>query len=426
MNEILKFYSRKDIQKEIANFAKNREVGVRFKESFGKRPEIIQFSSDVGEFAKQGATSFHVSVERWKDPLNLSSGLSRKQLDDLRSAWDLIIDIDSKFIEYNKKAALLLVNALQFNGLKNIGCKFSGGTGIHLFIPFESFPKKVNNIETRLLFPEAAQAIATYLKKLIEPHLRDQILSLNSVKEISKNLSIPLDKLTEKNQFNPYSILEIDSQLITSRHMIRAPYSINEKTNLVSIPIQPNEINQFTPKTAKMQNVEVKNLFFNPEKSEQEEAKQLLMQALDFESKQKKPQNEKREQYNIPEEEVSEKLFPECITKLLEGVKSDGRKRAVFILVSFLQHMGWSYEKIQTALLEWNKKNYEPLRDGYILSQVNWFKRQPNKILPPNCDHESYYKTMGVKCSFCKYKNPVNYVKVKREQLQYGKKKSKR
>ena len=141
MNEILKFYSRKDIQKEIANFAKNREVGVRFKESFGKRPEIIQFSSDVGEFAKQGATSFHVSVERWKDPLNLSSGLSRKQLDDLRSAWDLIIDIDSKFIEYNKKAALLLVNALQFNGLKNIGCKFSGGTGFHLFIPFESFPK---------------------------------------------------------------------------------------------------------------------------------------------------------------------------------------------------------------------------------------------------------------------------------------------
>ena len=57
------------------------------------------------------------------------------------------------------------------------------------------------------------------------------------------------------------------------------------------------------------------------------------------------------------------------------------------------------------------------LREGYIISQVNWFKRQQKKILPPNCDRESYYKTLGVKCFNCKYRNPVNYVKIKLKEV---------
>ena len=63
-------------------------------------------------------------------------------------------------------------------------------------------------------------------------------------------------------------------------------------------------------------------------------------------------------------------------------------------------------------MMEWNKKNTEPLREGYIKAQISWFKRQKKLVLPPNCDNPSYYKTMGIKCedSVCsKCKNPVNY-----------------
>ncbi len=413
MYDILKYYSRKDVQKELLKIAKDREVGVRYGENFGKRPDILQFESDIKELAKQGATSFHISIERWKNPLDLKSGLSRKQLDEMRSGFDIVIDIDSKFIEHSKIAASLIIDALKFNELKNVPTKYSGATGVHIFIPFESFPKKVNGTETRLLFPEVPIAISNYLKDLIEPYLREQILSVSTVNEISESTKIPLNKFIKNNQLYPYAILEIDSHLVSSRHMIRSIYSVNEKSNLVSIPIDIDHIKKFTPREAKIQNVEVKKDFIDPEKSEPEEAKQLFIQAFDYSLKQKKIYVIKNVEYEIPKVEISDKFFPECISKLLSGIKEDGRKRAVFILISFLQHMGWSYDKIQNTLLEWNKKNYEPLKEGYILAQIRWFKRQTKKILPPNCDHETYYKNLGVYCATCKWKNPVKFVQVK-------------
>lgn len=427
MNEILQHYSKLAVQKGILRTSKDREVAVRFNETFGKRPDILQYPSDVHELAKQGASSFHISVERWKNPLDLKSGLTRKQLDELRKTWDLIIDIDCKFIEYSKETLKLIVEALKYNKIKNISAKFSGGTGFHIMIPAESFPKRINNQETRILFPEAPKAIAEYLKNLIKPHLAKQILSLSTLEEISKSSSLPLKKLKENNEFNPYKIVEIDSQLISSRHMIRSLYSINEKTNLVSIPVNPEKINNFSPKQAKISNVEVDTHFFKPEDSE-EEAKQLFIQSLDFMLKKEAPKLEsiKEKNYEIPKSAIQEKFFPNCIKKLLLGLDQDGRKRGVFILVAFLQHMGWSYEEIEKRLKEWNKKNYEQLKEGYILSQVKWFKRQPKKILPPNCNHESYYKSMGLQCFNCKYKNPVNHVKVQLDELNKKGKKSKK
>src|SRR3989344_1070990 len=105
-DKILKYYSRKDVQKAIVEEAKNREVAVRFTDAFGKRPDILQYPNDVYEFAKQGATSFHASEEHLNNPLSLQPGMSKKQLDELRIGWDLIIDLDSKFLEYSKIAVL--------------------------------------------------------------------------------------------------------------------------------------------------------------------------------------------------------------------------------------------------------------------------------------------------------------------------------
>ncbi|MEK6922382.1 MAG: DNA primase small subunit domain-containing protein [Nanoarchaeota archaeon] len=417
MQDILRFYSRKDIQKEILRFAKDREVAARYNEAFGKRPDILQYPSDILELAKNGATSFHMSVERWKNPLDLKPGLTRRQLDDMRKGFDLIIDLDSKFIEYAKIAADLVVEALKFNGIKNISAKYSGGSGMHILIPFESFPKEVNGKETRLLFPELPQTIAEYVKYLIKPYISKEMLTMSTIDEISKSTKISLTDLKEKNEFNPFKIIDIDAQLISSRHMIRAPYSVNEKMNLVSVPVKIDKIKRFNLKEAKISNVEVDHVFFNPQDSEEGEARQLFIQAIDFAQKQTKVEIAPKRDYEIPKVAIEEKFFPECIKKLLDGVKQDGRKRAVFILVSFLQHMGWNYDEIHDLLLEWNAKNYEPLRDGYIITQVRWFKAQKDKILPPNCDNEAYYKTIGVKCFNCKCKNPVNYVRIKLDNI---------
>lgn len=412
MSDLVAYYSRRDIQKELVKFAKNREVTVRYKDQFGKRPDILQYENDVLELAKSGATSFHASEEKWKDPLRLVSGMPQRQLDDLRIGWDTILDIDCKFLEYSKQAALLLIEALKFNDVKNISVKFSGGTGMHIGIPFEAFPEKIHNILIKDWFPEGPRIIAAYLKNLIKEPLSERILSLSTLQEISKALNKPQEELKEKDNFNPYSVLEIDTILISSRHMIRIPYSLNEKTNLVSLPLKLNQIKDFKPLQAKMKNVEVENSFF--EFKEYVQAPQLFIQAFDW-HKQTTKHNVSFQKTYEPSFKIAAKedYFPPCIQNILNGLKEDGRKRSIFILINFLKSVSWSIEDIQKLLLKWNKKNYEPLRDGYILSQINWHKKQNEIILPPNCDNKSYYTNLRVckPTNFCKnLKNPVNYV----------------
>jgi len=111
---------------------------------------------------------------------------------------------------------------------------------------------------------------------------------------------------------------------------------------------------------------------------------------------------------------VPETLFPPCIKKILKGVQ-DGRKRSVFILVNFLRSMNWDLEKIEKTMFEWNEKNSPPLRTNYLRGQLRWHFRQERGLLPPSCDNENFYSSMGV-CEadeLCKgalpVKNPVNY-----------------
>ena len=245
---ILKWYGRKDVQKEIVALSANREVAVQFGEKgYGKRPDVLQFDSDVRELAQQGATSFHVSEEHWYDPLKLKTGMTRKQLDELRAGWDLILDIDCKFVEFSKIAADLLFEAMQFHNIHALGLKFSGNRGFHLAIPFASFPRVVNGKQTPLLFPEGPRMIAEYLSSMIQEQLSSRMLSISTPKEITEATGIPLEKLMVNKAFDPFAVIEVDTVLISSRHLFRSPYSINEKSGLVSVVLPREKIKQFKP-----------------------------------------------------------------------------------------------------------------------------------------------------------------------------------
>ncbi|HUS49662.1 MAG TPA: LAGLIDADG family homing endonuclease, partial [Candidatus Paceibacterota bacterium] len=124
-NIALVYYSRSDIRKAIFDFSQNREIVPRYFEGFGKRPDSLQYDSDILAFVKKGCTSLHCSEELWKDPLAISTELSEEQFNELREGWDLLIDVDSKYLDYSKIASQLLVQALEFHGVKNIGVKFS-------------------------------------------------------------------------------------------------------------------------------------------------------------------------------------------------------------------------------------------------------------------------------------------------------------
>ncbi|MFT4261716.1 MAG: hypothetical protein ACMXX9_04765, partial [Candidatus Woesearchaeota archaeon] len=134
----LSYYKRLEIRKELVKYAKDKEIAIRYKEYFGKRPDILAYESDVLELAKKKATSFHCSEELWSNPLSLRSDIKTKEMDDLRIGWDLILDIDCAHFIYSKLAAYLVVEILKEENIKGITCKFSGNKGFHVAVPWES------------------------------------------------------------------------------------------------------------------------------------------------------------------------------------------------------------------------------------------------------------------------------------------------
>ncbi len=420
----IEYYSRKDIQEQLLAIASQREAQPWFGEIRGKRPDVVNLLGDIREFIKQGMTSFHISEERWHDPLQLKSGMLKKDLDTLRQGWDCILDLDCKYLPYSLICGEFILEALKFHDIKNYSLKFSGNHGLHIGIPFEAFPDIVNSVAIKDYFPDGIRVIAEYLKDMIREHLTQRLLQEGNIAALAKSIGKTDKDLLTNGQFDPYTIVDVDSVLISSRHLFRAPYSINEKSGMVSLPLR--KIQDLDLYMAKPENVQVAVHFLDRKNATKNEAKQLLVSAFDWAQKTTKkdipkPDDAKTQRtYFVPMTAVSEEYFPECIKKLMTGVKTDGRKRSIFILVNFLKNMGWTPQSIETFLLEWNKKNYEPLREGYLRSQLHWFKNQPKITLPPNCDHPSYYKTMGIYCgdTCARFKNPVNCALKKAQQAE--------
>ena len=401
----LSYYSRPEIQKAIFDFSENREISARYFDKFGKRPDSLQYTGDVFEMAKRGATSFHCSEELWEDPLSIQTGMNEKQLNELRIGWDLILDIDSKYLDYSKILTEQILKILDFHGVKNVGIKFSGSKGFHIIIPWKAFPKKINNVKTSDMFPEWARIILNYISNKTEALL---------VKEITK--------LTTKNKYvkDFESAKEVipDIILVSSRHLFRMPYSLHEKTSLASAVINRDEISNFQPRDADPSKVKVRR--FHPE-SKEEEATELLREALDWYKQEiESSTDNKNKESNYAEKrdfefkpvilkDLSESNLPPSIQKILKGLE-DGRKRALFILINLFRSIGIERNELEKKIYDWNKKNKIPLKEGYVKSQISWGYR--NKIiLPPNFDKD-YYKGIGIIPTEeeIRYKNPVNYV----------------
>ncbi len=397
----LSYYSRQDVRKAIFDFSQNRETIPRYFEGFGKRPDALQYDSDILAFVKKGATSFHCSEEIWKDALNLSTEMTEEQLNESREGWDLLIDVDSRYLDYSKIATSLLIQALEFHGIKNVGVKFSGSKGMHIIIPWKAFPKQIYDKETKNMFPEWPRLICQYLNEMIKKQLIEKISDL-----------MHKDRKSYVKDFEAPKQVTPDIILVSGRHLFRAPFSLHEKTSFASVVLDKNKIQDFKIQDANPLKVQIKN--FLPEVEEQE-ARELLLQAIDWGKAREQEEKEikdkgKKDFKEVVIKDLTPNLFPPCITEILKGIKQDGRKRALFILINFFKSLKLSEQEIEKKIEEWNKKNYHLLKQGYIKSQLLWHKRQ-KPMLPPNCD-KPHYKDLTI-CkpdNFCKFiKNPVNY-----------------
>ncbi|MBI4452550.1 hypothetical protein HY637_03910 [Candidatus Woesearchaeota archaeon] len=444
LNVSLSHYKRKDVQEEILENAKDREIAAKFNDNFGKRPDVLRHASDILELAKQGATSFHASEELWRNPLQLDTSMKRQELERLRIGWDLMIDIDCAVFEYSKIAADLVIKALKFHKAKSISCKFSGNKGFHIGVPFEAFPEKVKNEEIKNMFPDAPRKIALYIKHMILPEFGKSILEFEKndfnaiLEKTGKSPSELLYMENKTKKFNPESILQMDTLLISPRHLYRMPYSLHEKSGLASTPLNPEKVMLFKKEFALPKNVRIsRHRFLDRDCAERDEAKQLLTEALDFSIKEENaPQGER--EFEAPKIALPEELFPPCIKSILSGLE-DGKKRALFVLVNYFTSIGWDYDMIEKKLKEWNARNREPLREVNLLGQLKYHRQMQKKILPPNCpkrennipliNQQNYYTDLRV-CnpdSFCtRIKNPAQYTSKKAWMMNRGKKPEKK
>ncbi len=503
------YYSNPKIQEVIFEFAKNREVVPRYFESFGKRPDTLQYPSDIMNLVNKGATSFHASEEIWLDPFQINSDMSSSELSKIRKSWDLLIDIDSSFLDYSKIAARLILEELEKQEVKNYGIKFSGSRGFHIVIPGKAFPKTFQDQETKNMFPEWPRIILEYILYRIRPSYNKEItkvkLNFKALEERTKlsreditetlcpNCNTPSKKgkiitykcqdcntTIERKDYNnrtktklrciqdscpgyliiagqkdyyycencktssidirqqtdkkiiytkeakqkAYSpdfeeqiagskIASMDLVLVSSRHLFRMPYSLHEKTALVSIVIGKEQLKDFNPKDANPLKLKIIN--FYPDVKEGE-ATRLLDSALSW-KKINEHDKEKKEQIiknyvkyeDVDSSKITEDIFPKPIKKLLKGLK-DGRKRGLFVLLTFFRSINFSHEYINNRIIEWNKLNDPPLKEGYVKSQISWHLKQKRKILPPNYSNDNFYKDLNLIGEYPKSKNPVSEV----------------
>lgn len=251
-------------------------------------------------------------------------------------------------------------------------------------------------------------------------------------KSIMQELSAGKTKKENANyerRFNPLSVVSVDTVLIAPRHLYRMVYSLHEKSGLASIPIDPARILEFEKAEAKPEQITVKSIvFLDDSRTVQGEATHLLREAIDFNPEiLNEEEKQIRKSFATYTEEITQKipeeLFPPCIKALLQGVKSDGRKRAMFMLINFLSSVGWNHDEIKERLDVWNKVNYEPLRETLLHTHLNYHTQQNKKVLPPNCPkrvdnipiiQQNYYTDLQV-ChpdNLCAtIKNPVQYAK---------------
>ena len=413
LKEIYGYYSRPDVQEFLMQFSRNREVvGVFRNGSYSTRPGTLVYPQDILAMVKEGSLEFHCSIVRWSQPMSLRSD----NYEPLRTGWDIIFDLDCSMFEHGKIAAKVLVWALEKHGIKGYSMKFTGGTGFHVGIPWESVPKTIDYKPSLRMFPELPRGIGLYLKEYMRDRLERELLKAYQMEQLAEQVKKSVGEISgDKSVLDPFKIVELDTVLISPRHLFRMPYSLNKNSFLASLPLKPGQLDAFRKEDADplKHDIKVRNRFLDS--PEANEAEMLVAETVDWLSKRKAREEKKAVYRERLTEAVPAELFPPCMKNILEGLP-DGRKRSVFILSTFLRSVKWGWPDVEKAVPEWNQKNKPPLKDNYIRSQIRWHRMQKREILPPGCVNTGWYESFGV-CrpdNFCggpakTVKNPVNY-----------------
>ncbi|MBU3896850.1 MAG: hypothetical protein KJ697_02870 [Nanoarchaeota archaeon] len=400
--DVLKYYSNPNIQRCILEYAKDREVvGSADDGAFASRPDTLMYPSDIIERINRGVVAFHCSVEKWKNPMQLKTELTNVELNEIRKGFDFIIDIDAKAkLEHAKITALIVYGFLKEYGIEST-VKFSGSRGFHISIAENAFPSSIDFKKIAVRYPEVPQALANFIRERISDQILDELVTFEG------GVSSLINTVETISELSAFQFVDLEKNW-GNRHLFRMPYSLHPKKWLASVPLSIDQLKNFNLDMAKPENVKTDNNFLV---NKEGEATQLILDALDWSSKLKPDVIPKKDFKPRMKIRISEEYFPPCMKTILSGEITDGRKRSLFTIASFLRAMNWSQEEIEKRIMEWNTNLAKgQLTDRLLRTQLKWHFRQSRELMPANCESDAFYKSINV-CKpdeFCS-KNPVNY-----------------
>jgi len=214
---IISYYSRKDVQQAMYNYAKGRKICVlrNFRPMFGnsqlRKPEDLLYIMAFYSQEPKLWPSIH--------------GMASRRNDDGRAVFDLVVEVDFK--KSRSKSFSLsrpIVNLLQNLGV-DFRMKFSGNASPHIIIPAEAFPEEWRKIsKCRSLYGKLLEFFRTQIK----------------------------------------SPRTLDGSFRNPNHFLRMPYSLNENTGLVSLPMRVEDFDRFSWESARPESVEIVEDWWTP------------------------------------------------------------------------------------------------------------------------------------------------------------------
>jgi len=227
------YYSRIDVRAALLNFARSTDgIGIRetafynskvkalqryFENNGSKRPVNID-NTDIDYLVSTGASAFYFSYWRYAS-LDFDNPIGRDLV------W--IVRPKQGGIVASKKVTKHVVDVLKGLGIEP-WIKYDGDRGFDIIIPLETIPY------------EAWMGDLSILDE-IQRQLTDFIAS-----QIDERTS-PSNRMSESSlEITTDAGICLLSELRVRRGLLLAPMSLNPKTDLISVPISADEIENFT------------------------------------------------------------------------------------------------------------------------------------------------------------------------------------
>ncbi len=245
IQDVVHYYSKPGIQEAIFQAGHDRDTITvldtgMLSRGRGNAPGFSQ-PEDIPQIAQQSLQNQQSTVPRKYPAFHGTVGrfsnteLFRRGRTFIGS--DMVFDIDAK-TDY-RKAFCQGKRIVEFlDGQKvTYRIKFSGGTGPHIILPCETLPQRFSSNRFKRLF-----------------------------RKICEQSKIELEN--------------VDFSLTSPKHFLRLPYSLNEYTGLVSLPLTRDTFEDFEPGIAESSHITIDNHWFQIPEDAHDQMQRLISDIL--------------------------------------------------------------------------------------------------------------------------------------------------